>query len=55
MSLDALPDEFGDLLVELADADFVLVGGWAMAVHGHLFASRRAKPPGKPSAVLDDP
>ena len=31
-----LPDDFRDLLVELADAEaeFVLVGGWAMAVHG---------------------
>jgi predicted nucleotidyltransferase len=34
--LDALPDDFRDLLVELADAgaEFVLIGGWAMAVHG---------------------
>lgn len=31
-----LPDDFRDLLVALADAgaDFVLIGGWAMAVHG---------------------
>ena len=31
-----LPDDFRDLLTELADAqvEFVLVGGWAMAVHG---------------------
>lgn len=31
-----LPDDFQDLLVELADAgaEFVLIGGWAMAVHG---------------------
>ncbi len=31
-----LTDDFRDVLVELADAgaDFVLVGGWAMAVHG---------------------
>ena len=31
-----LPDDFRDLLVALADegADFVLVGGWAVAVHG---------------------
>ena len=34
--LDALPDDFRDLLVELTDAgvEFVLIGGWAMAVHG---------------------
>ncbi len=31
-----LPDDFQDMLVALADAqaDFVLIGGWAMAVHG---------------------
>lgn len=31
-----LPDDFRDLLVELTDAEaeFVLIGGWAMAVHG---------------------
>lgn len=31
-----LPDDFRDVLVALADAqaDFVLIGGWAMAVHG---------------------
>ena len=31
-----LPDDFKDLLVALADAEveFVLIGGWAMAVHG---------------------
>ena len=36
MSALELPDDFRDLLVELADADaeFVLIGGWAMAVHG---------------------
>lgn len=34
--LDTLPDDFRDFLVSLADerADFVLVGGWAIAVHG---------------------
>lgn len=39
--LDALPDDFRDLLLELADAgaDFVLVGGWAMAVHGRTRAT----------------
>ena len=36
MPLLELPDDFRDVLVELADAgaDFVLIGGWAMAVHG---------------------
>ena len=36
MSQLELPDDFRDVLVELADAgaDFVLIGGWAMAVHG---------------------
>lgn len=36
MTLAALPDDFRDLLVELADhgADFVVVGGWALAAHG---------------------
>jgi hypothetical protein len=36
MSRFELPDDFRDLLVALADAqaDFVLIGGWAMAVHG---------------------
>ena len=36
MSRLELPDDFRDLLVALADAraDFVLIGGWAMAVHG---------------------
>ena len=31
-----LPDDFRDVLVALADerAEFVLIGGWAMAVHG---------------------
>jgi len=36
MSRLELPDDFRDLLVALADAgaEFVLIGGWAMAVHG---------------------
>ncbi len=36
MSID-LPDDFRDMLVELADAgaDFVLIGGHAVAFHGH--------------------
>lgn len=36
MSTLELPDDFRDLLVELVDAEaeFVLIGGWAMAVHG---------------------
>ncbi len=36
MSELRLPDDFRDLLVALADAEveFVLIGGWAMAVHG---------------------
>lgn len=36
MSTLELPDDFRDLLVALADAraEFVLIGGWAMAVHG---------------------
>ncbi len=40
-TLEALPDDFRDLLLELADAgaDFVVVGGWAMAVHGRTRAT----------------
>ncbi len=36
MSHLELPDDFRDMLVALADerADFLLIGGWAMAVHG---------------------
>ena len=32
-----LPDDYADMLVELhaAGADFLLIGGWAVAVHGH--------------------
>lgn len=37
-----LPDDFRDLLLELADAgaDFVLVGGHAVAFHGHPRATK---------------
>ncbi len=37
-----LPDDFRDLLVELADAraDFVVVGGHAVAFHGHPRATK---------------
>lgn len=37
-----LPEDFRDLLVELADAsaDFVLVGGHAVAFHGHPRATK---------------
>ena len=33
----ALGDDFSDLLVALADegAEFMVVGGWALALHGH--------------------
>src|SRR3954453_23662984 len=36
-----LPQDFVDLLVELHDceADFVVLGGWAVAVHGHARAT----------------
>jgi hypothetical protein len=36
MSELELPDDFRDVLVALADeeAEFVLIGGWAVAVHG---------------------
>lgn len=38
---DVLPDDFRDLLIELADAqaEFVLIGGWAMAAHGRTRAT----------------
>lgn len=41
MSRLELPDDFRDLLVALADAraDFLLIGGWAMAVHGRARAT----------------
>ncbi|MGE0791986.1 MAG: hypothetical protein AB7S26_40300 [Sandaracinaceae bacterium] len=37
----ALPDDFRDLLVALADAgaEFILVGGYALAAHGYLRAT----------------
>lgn len=37
-----LPDDFRDLLVELADAgaDFVVIGGHAVAFHGHPRATK---------------
>ena len=37
-----LPDDFRDLLIELADAgaEFVLVGGHAVAFHGHPRATK---------------
>ena len=37
-----LPDDFRDLLVELADAsaDFMVVGGHAVAFHGHVRATK---------------
>ena len=41
MDTAALPDDFRDLLVALADAgaDFLLVGGYALAAHGYLRAT----------------
>lgn len=38
----ALPEDFHDILVELADAgaEFVLVGGYAVAFHGHPRATK---------------
>jgi hypothetical protein len=41
MSRLELPEDFRDLLVALADAraEFVLIGGWAMAVHGRARAT----------------
>ena len=40
-AIEGLPDDFRDLLVALADAsvEFVLIGGWAMAVHGRTRAT----------------
>lgn len=37
-----LPDDFRDLLIELSDAgaEFVLVGGHAVAFHGHPRATK---------------
>ena len=36
-----LPQDFADLLVELCDAEveFLLVGGWAVILHGHVRAT----------------
>lgn len=41
LTTDVLPDDFRDLLIELADvrAEFVLVGGRAMAAHGRTRAT----------------
>ena len=41
MESEALPDDFRDLLIALADARvaFVVVGGYALAAHGHLRAT----------------
>ncbi|UJR86671.1 nucleotidyl transferase AbiEii/AbiGii toxin family protein [Sandaracinus amylolyticus] len=38
LNADALPDDFRDLLVALVDAraEFVLVGGYALAAYGHV-------------------
>ncbi len=38
MEPNVLAQDFRDILVELADAgaEFVLIGGWAMAYHGHI-------------------
>lgn len=40
--MDALPDDFRDMLVELADAGarFMVVGGYAVAYHGHPRATK---------------
>ena len=37
-----LPDDFRDMLVELADAgaQFVVIGGYAVAFHGHPWATK---------------
>ena len=42
MSALPLPDDFRDLLVELVDTgvDFVVVGGYAVALHGHPRATK---------------
>ena len=36
-----LPEDFADLLIELsaANAEFLLVGGWAVILHGHVRAT----------------
>ena len=40
--IEAIPDDFRDLLVELVDAGarFLVVGGYAVAVHGHPRATK---------------
>lgn len=40
--MNELPEDFRDLLIELADAgaEFVLVGGHAVAFHGHPRATK---------------
>ena len=40
-SLAKLPQDFADLLIELleANAEFLLVGGWAVILYGHVRAT----------------
>ena len=40
-TLAELPQDFADLLIELceADAEFLLVGGWAVILYGHVRAT----------------
>lgn len=40
-STEKLPQDFADLLIELCDAeaDFLMVGGWAVVLHGHVRAT----------------
>ncbi len=40
--IEGIPDDFRDLLVELVDAGarFLVVGGYAVAVHGHPRATK---------------
>jgi hypothetical protein len=40
-SVAKLPQDFADLLIELcaADAEFLLVGGWAVVLYGHVRAT----------------
>lgn len=39
--MSKLPEDFSDLLIELseADAEFLLVGGWAVILYGHVRAT----------------
>lgn len=41
VSLSKLPQDFADLLAELceADAEYLLVGGWAVILYGHVRAT----------------